>query len=231
VRLVCLFRRAFAAIGFRRRAPAPAAIAGTRGRSLLNDPMFRALARMYEERITPPARATVRDVTEGQWYALMLVPGAERIAIDRVADEVRVPLYLPMRRDIRADWRGRRFVVRRALFTGYGFVQLADVNKLFGRIIACDGVRGIMCESGEPAVIRAGFDDCRKGQYLSPLRFDHELIDFIRVVENGASDWLTDPATTWAAPSPRRRKRRRRKSRRARNKAKASPAPIAEAAA
>lgn len=160
------------------------------GRGLLGDPAFLALARAYESTVTAPRRATTRDVTEGHWYALALVPGAERKVIDRVADDVRVPLYLPMRREIRANWRGKRVRRRRALFTGYGFALLADVDELFGRITSVEGVRGIMCESGEPAIVRAGADACSKGRGALQ-RFDRELINFIQAVENGANEWLT----------------------------------------
>jgi Transcription termination factor nusG len=160
------------------------------GRGLLADPAFLALARAYESTVTAPRRATTRDVTEGHWYALALVPGAERKAIDRLADDVRVPLYLPMRREIRANWRGKRVKRWRALFTGYAFALLADVDELFGRVTSVEGVRGIMCESGEPAIVRVGADACSKGRGAFQ-RFDRDLIDFIQAVENGANEWLT----------------------------------------
>jgi hypothetical protein len=159
------------------------------GRSLLADPAFLALARAYESVAPAPRRATIRDATEGHWYALALVPGAERKAIDRVADDVRVATYLPMRRELRFSRRGRPFNLHRALFTGYGFVLAADIEALFGRITACEGVRGIMCEDGEPAIVRSGADNCRKGQ-LAPQRYDHGLIEFIRAIENGEDGGL-----------------------------------------
>jgi Transcription termination factor nusG len=160
------------------------------GRSLLADPAFLALARAYESAAPAPRRATPRDAIEGHWYALALVPGAERKAIDRVADDVRVPLYLPMRREIRANWRGKRVKRRRALFTGYGFALIADVDELFGRITSCEGVRGIMCENGEPVIVRSGADDCAKDRSVLQ-RFDRDLIVFIQAIENGANEWLT----------------------------------------
>jgi hypothetical protein len=188
------------------------------GRHLLEDPAFEAMARAYERaRATVPPRGSIRDAKEGRWYVLALVPGSEREAIDRIADEVRVPLYLPMRREARIDYRGRWRHVRRALFTGYGFVQLADIDNLFGRIASTEGVRGFLCcRDGEPAIVRAGYDACRKGQ-SGFLWFDWELIDFIRQVEAGASDWLSDLP---AAPAPGRQrncgKSRKRKRARAR---------------
>jgi len=206
------------------------------GRSLLEDPAFIALARAYHERVEAPPRGSVRDVTEGHWYALALVPGSERVAIDRIADEVRVPLYLPMRRDARISWRGKWHHYRRALFTGYGFVQLANLNDLLGQICGTEGVRGIMCEGSaesgrKPAIIRAGFDDCRKGKFLSPLRFDGELVDFIRRVEAGASDWLLDLTGVPAAarhsckPGTASDRRRTRRKRRKNKHAQAAPVP------
>ena len=173
--LLGLFRRALAAVPWPRCRIAAAVMLplppATHGRSLLNDPIFLALAREYEARFDPPRRATVRDVTQGHWYALVLVPGAELPAIHRVANATWLPTYVPRVRELRWTRRGA-VAFRRALFTGYGFVLAADIDELFGSITACDGVLGVMCESGEPAIIRSGSDACRKGA-ATPLRFDH----------------------------------------------------------
>ena len=194
-----------------------------RGRSLLNDPAFLALARAYEETVVLPRRATVRDVTEGHWYALVLAPGREGIAIRRIADETWLPTYVPMLCQVRCDWRGRHRHMSRALFTGYGFVLAADIDALFARITSCDGVLGIMCDDGEPAIIRSS----------AVMRFDHDLIEFIRMVENGENNFLAAEAERKAsACSPRQRKRRRRRSKRAHARAKAwtsTPLPVTPA--
>jgi hypothetical protein len=194
-----------------------------RGRSLLNDPAFLALARAYEETVVLPRRATVRDVTEGHWYALVLAPGRERDAIDRVADETWLPAYVPIVRELRLGSRGHPFAIRRALFTGYGFVLVADIDAFFSRIKSCDGVLGIMCDDGQPAIIRSS----------ALMRFDHGLIEYIRALEHGENSWLLEQFNRKVVQiSPgRRRKRRRRKSKRAcgREKASASPLPMTAA--
>jgi len=194
-----------------------------RGHSLLTDPAFLALARAYEETVVLPRRATIRDVTEGHWYALVLAPGREGVAIRRIADETWLPTYVPTLHELRCDWRGRHRHIRRALFTGYGFVLAADIDALFARITSCDGVLGIMCEDGEPAIIRSS----------AVMRFDHELIDFIRMVENGENNFLAVEAQRKAsASSQKQRKRRRRRSKRARARAKAwalTPLPMTPA--
>ena len=187
------------------------------GRSLLADPEWLALMRSYDCTVPVPARGSIQDAIAGHWYALALVPGAERKAMDRVADKVRLPTYLPLRRELRFTWRGVPFNTCRALFTGYGFVQLADIDRLLGRILACEGVRGIMCESGKPAIVHGGVDGCSNG-HIAPQRYDHELIEFIRMVEKGAEQTFADRVA--AMENSRRgspqRKRRRRHSKRGR---------------
>jgi Transcription termination factor nusG len=191
------------------------------GRSLLADPEFLKLMRAYECEGggEAPLRASTRDVTEGHWYALLLVPGSERKVLNRLVDEVWLPAYLPMRRELRFTWRGVPFNTCRALFTGYGFVLVADIDALFGRIIATEGVRGIMCESGEPAIVRQGADGASKGK-LSPQRYDHDLIDFIRRVENGENADFTAAVNVMESRRARgQRKRPRSHSKRKRAKA------------
>lgn len=229
--LLSLFRRALAAVPWPRPRIAAPAVPGTRGRSLLNDPIFLALAREYEARFDPPRRATVRDVTQGHWYALKLAPGAELPAIHRVANATWLPTYVPRVRELRWTRRGA-VAFRRALFTGYGFVLAADIDDMFANIRSCDGVIGIMCENGEPAIIRIGSDGCRKGCTPPPMRFDHDLIEFIRMVENGENSWLLEQFDRQVVNIAPGRKRRRRRSKRARGKrGKASPpATLPEAA-
>jgi len=215
---------------------APVAVAA--GRSLLNDPAFMALARAYQSRVEQPARARLADVIEGHWYALILLPGSERKAIDRVANDVRLPTYLPMVSEVRANWRGRRRHVRRALFVGYGFVCTADIDALFGRIVACEGVLGVVCEDGgQPAIVHQSDQDLSpdqrgtmgRGRYI--VRFDDELIDFIRAIENGEDGILADAISRAddagqladrrepvPAAEPTRRRRRRRGGRKVRRR-------------
>jgi transcription antitermination factor NusG len=241
-----LFRRALAKLGFCRRPRLkPLPIDRTRGRSLLRDPNFLALARAYEETVKLPPRATLRDVFKGHWYAIAVVPGRERTAMARVADETWLPTYVPGVQYIGVA-RGRLINVRRALFTGYGFVCVADIDKFFSQIRWCDGVLGILCENGEPVPI---YRCERPAQFVknapkrpTAIRFDHELIEYIRAVERD-ENWSLATVTeksiasvTPPAPRPNRRrtskqlKKAKAKARKAKRKAKASPVPQAEAA-
>ncbi len=227
--LLGLFDTVLAVFGLKRRASIPPRASSlppsTRGRSLLNDPDFLALARAYEERIVPTRRATVRDVTEGHWYALVLEAGNELAAIHRVANATWLPTYVPQIRELRRTRRGA-VAVRRALFTGYGFVQTADIEAFYDRIKSCDGVLGVMCENGKPAIVRAGYDGPRKGQRGSLMLLDHGLIEFIRKVENGENSWLLKQFDRRVVnvSSGRQRKRNRRRSKRARARALAGAA-------
>jgi Transcription termination factor nusG len=210
----------------------------TRGRSLLNDPLFLALAREYEARFDPPRRASVRDVTEGHWYALALVPGRERKAIGRVADETWLPTYVPTVQYI-GVCRGRLVNIRRALFTGYGFACVKDMDEFFGRIKACDGVLGILCEGGEAVPIyqlapaRFVEDAPRRPPVV---KFDRDLIEHIRAIERGENWSLAyESEKRIAAATPRqphksRKSKAEKAKRKAKRKKKKTPAPLAEAA-
>jgi hypothetical protein len=113
--------------------------------------------------------------------------------------------------------------VRRALFTGYGFVRVLDIDAFFHRIKCCEGVLGILCESGEAAVVRAGFDGRRKlsdaarrGCQCSAcvreraqgfMLFDNELIEYIRSVERGenfSAGEITQKSVAAVTPKPPR---------------------------
>ena len=149
------------------------------GRSLLDNPLFLALARQYESRIAPARRATIDDVTSGTWHVLVLAPGREPAAINRVADDLHLPCYLPMREYVVQGRRGYRRM-RAALFVGYGFVRALNIKEWWGRLRACSGVRSIMVEAGTngiPAVIAPG------------------LIDLIMLVE-GRAAVTADPQAT-----------------------------------
>jgi hypothetical protein len=222
---------------------APAIVAPTTGgRSLLNDPLFLALAREYEEVVQLPRRASVRDVTEGHWYALALVPGRERKAIGRVADETWLPTYVPTVQYI-GVCRGRLVNIRRALFTGYGFACVKDMDEFFGRIKACDGVLGILCEGGEAVPIyqlapaRFVEDAPRRPPVV---KFDRDLIEHIRAIERGENWSLAYESEKRIAAATRKppRQHRHRKSKaekersraKKRKKKKTALAPLAEAA-
>lgn len=149
-------------------------------------------------------RAEVLPGAEAKWYVIETHPGEDRIAAAHLIAR-RFGVYMPEREvtDVR---RGRKVDVRRALFPGYLFVFVWDVEAHFSRIIACPGVRGMVMMNATSAD-----DDCSyrfRGGY-HPVTVADEVIDRIRFVENC---WRPMPlADGTAAAHATRKKRRRRK--------------------
>lgn len=81
-----------------------------------------------------------RALSTGQ-LAADLCAFANSTAIAKVADRVKLPTYLPMRRDLINGRRGYRKMTR-ALFGGYGFILAADIAEHWDRIKQCPGVAG-----------------------------------------------------------------------------------------
>jgi hypothetical protein len=134
------------------------------GRSLRDDPVFMALARAYADVPTAslPRRATIADLTAGNWYALLLVPGHECEAIDRVVDQTALPAYVPMLHYVTTTLSGAPRRRARAMLAGYGFIrsECRSIQAYFDRIRAFPNVLGLMREAGTetPAAIIAERD-------------------------------------------------------------------------
>jgi hypothetical protein len=125
------------------------------GRSLIGDPLlFQVLVEQFIEQhkdLVPPLRATCEDVTSGLWYVLCLIPGRERAVMERVANVLALPCYLPLRRH---QYRGRRGIWHnewRALFRGYAFAQARDI-KPYWEWLRSLGVLALLPEVGRPDV-------------------------------------------------------------------------------
>jgi transcription antitermination factor NusG len=175
----------------------------TKGRSLLNDPIYMALVRQYAQSYEPPMRAELADVLYGHWCALLVVPGRERKIVDRIADDVWLPLFVPMVHEV-LNVHGRLRRVQRALFVGYAFALAAPIDRYWGRVRAREGVLGLMTEAGtsRPAIIT------------------EREIERMRMLENKEDGWLVhqlqrqqDPMTAaWReeqAKLPKRARSRR----------------------
>jgi transcription antitermination factor NusG len=175
----------------------------TKERSLFNDPVYMTLVRQYAQSYEPPLRAELADVLRGHWCALLVVPGRERKTVDRIANELWLPLYVPIVHEI-LNVKGRLRRVPRALFVGYAFALAAPIDRYWGLVRACEGVLGLLTEAGtsRPAVI------------------GEREIERMRMLENYEYSWLLrqlqrqqDPMTAgWCenvAKLPKRARSRR----------------------
>lgn len=133
------------------------------------------------------------------WHVVMVLPGQERVAADKLSDR-RFGVYLPESEHVEVR-RGRKVEIKRLMIPGYVFVFVWDVDRQIDRIRACDGVRGMLFINGRVAII------------------PDAVIDDVRIAENRERPLpFVVTAGSDAAP-PKKAKRYWRKTRKAEDQA------------
>lgn len=85
------------------------------------------------------------------WHVIMVMPGKERSAADDLSDRC-FGVYLPESEHTEVR-RGRKVDFKRLMLPGYVFVFVWDIDRHWDRILACDGVRGILCINDKAAIV------------------------------------------------------------------------------
>lgn len=90
------------------------------------------------------------DVTP-HWHVVTVLPGQERTAAEDLSDRC-FGVYLPESEHTEVR-RGRKVDFKRIMLPGYVLVFVWDIERHHGRILACDGVRGLLMVNGHAAVV------------------------------------------------------------------------------
>lgn len=90
--------------------------------------------------VPPPKLSPIETLGPCRWHIVTTMPNSERSTVDRLAGELQVETYLPIKHDTVRAGRGRVRPVERAMFTSYLFVRLPYDREAWRRVL---GVRGV----------------------------------------------------------------------------------------